>query len=84
MKLQVEMLNERISITESRIDDVYYIQKYIDDDLFKCPIFCISSKRGYSDFECGGSDSFKKAFNHVEYMIKNYFRDRGEDNPKGW
>lgn len=78
MKIQEKLHGSLITITEPMIADKYFIEQAEDG------LFHITSSNGYSSYEGRGYNSLSKAIAEVRKMIKNYFLDRGEANPKGW
>lgn len=79
MELITNILSNRISITEDRIEDVYFISKSIESEKFY-----IWSDNGYCTLGILEFSDLEKAIKQVKSVIKNYFLDRGETNPKGW
>lgn len=78
MKIQTTLQSTRIKISEPMISDVYFIEQ---DDNNR---FYITSDNGYNGYESDGHKELEQAIKHVKSMIKNYFADRSEPNPKGW
>ncbi len=78
MKIQTTLQSTRIKISEPMISDVYFIEQ---DDNNR---FYITSENGYNGYEGDGHKELEQAIKHVKSMIKNYFADRCEPNPKGW
>lgn len=79
MKIQTTLQSTRIKITEPSISDIYFIEQDETNNRFY-----ITSDNGYNGYEGEGDLSLVSAINKVNKMIKNYFYDRGEENPKGW
>ena len=78
MKIKVTLQNERIKISEPQITDVYYIEQGDDKR------FYIVSDNGYNGYEGEGHATLEAAIKLCKNYIKNYFTDRGEENPKGF
>tara|TARA_R110000868_G_scaffold263358_1_gene521981 strand:+ start:174 stop:413 length:240 start_codon:yes stop_codon:yes gene_type:complete len=79
MKISTKIGYEKITISEPMISDVYQIEK--NDETGK---FFICSENGYNSCGIVEYSDLEKAIQHVKKTIKNYFIDRGEDNPKGF
>jgi len=78
MKIQTTLQSTRIKISEPNISDVYFIDQDMNDR------FYVSSNNGYNGHEGDGFSDLEKAIKQVKVFIKNYFTDRGLENPKGW
>jgi len=78
MKTVIKFQYSKIEITEPKISDVYFIEQADDNK------FYITSTNGYNGYEAEGYIDLEKAIKHVKEMIKMYFIDRCEENPKGW
>ena len=78
MKISIKLQTEKIRISEPSISDVYFIEQDDNDR------FYITSDNGYNGYEGDGYSDLEKAVKQVKLYIKNYFNDRGEENPKGW
>lgn len=61
------------------IADTYYIEQSEENKKFY-----ITSDNGYNGYEGEGHKDFEKALKIVKGYIKNYFADRGEENPQGF
>lgn len=79
MKIQTTLQSTRIKISEPMIADTYYIEQADDNKRFY-----ITSDNGYNGYEGDGHETLEKALKIVKGYIKNYFVDRGEENPKGF
>jgi hypothetical protein len=79
MKILTTLQNTRIKITEPSILDIYFIEQEESTGRF-----FITSENGYNGYEGEGHKQLEQAIKSVKSMIKNYFYDRGEENPKGW
>ncbi len=79
MKINTIIGNERLIISEPQISDVYIIEQ---DEVSK--LFYIWSENGYNTQGILEFKDLDKAIAKVKSVIKNYFLDRGEENPKGW
>jgi hypothetical protein len=77
MKIQVQIEAYKIKISEPMISDTYYV-------LEENGVFHIESNNGYCTYGTDGEKTIESAIRRVKKMIKNYFIDRCEDNPKGW
>ena len=77
MKLQTRISYDRIVITEPKIQDVYVIVKNQETNKFY-----IFSHNGYNTCAIVEFIELDKAIQQVKKLIKNYFLDRGEENPK--
>lgn len=79
MKTQVNIGYGKIIITEPMIGDSYFIEQSDENDRFY-----ITSNNGYNGYEGEGHATLERAMKLVRGYIKNYFKDRGEENPKGF
>ena len=79
MKIQTTLQSTRIKITEPFIRDTYYIEQCDESKRFY-----ITSDNGYNGYEGDGHKQLEQAISRVKNMIKNYFSDRGEENPTGF
>ena len=79
MKIQTKIGYGKVTITEPMISDIYQIEQNEDTNKF-----FIWSKNGYNTRGCLEFADLDKAIQSVKKTIKNYFLDRGEDNPKGF
>lgn len=79
MKIVTTLMYSRISITEPQIEDTYYIEQDSNNKRFY-----ITSDNGYNGYEGDGHIDIESAIKHVKKMVRNYFTDRSEPNPKGW
>jgi hypothetical protein len=79
MKIKTKLSNERITISEPMISDVYHIETNEDSGKF-----FIWSNNGYNSIGIVEFSDLEKAIKDVKLKIKNYFVDRGEGNPKGF
>jgi homoserine trans-succinylase len=79
MKLQTKINYDRVTITEPMIQDVYVIE--LNEETNK---FYIFSHNGYNSCGIVEFAELDKAIQQVKKIIKNYFIDRGEENPKGF
>lgn len=79
MDITVKIEQSRIKIIEPHIWDVYFIEQSEVDGLFY-----ITSQNGYNGYEGKGCKSLESALAKVKGFIKNFFSDRGEDNPEGF
>jgi len=79
MKISTTLQSTRIKITEPSISDIYFIEQDETNNRFY-----VTSDNGYNGFEGEGFSSLVSAIHNVNKMIKNYFNDRCEENPKGW
>jgi len=78
MKIQITLQNSSLKISEPMIDDTYFIEQDENNR------FYIISDNGYNGYEGAGFKNLEQALKHVKYFIKNYFIDKGENNPKGF
>ena len=78
MKIQTTLGYQEIKMTEAHINDTYCIFQNEDG------AFYITSDNGYDNTCTEGHVTLEAAMKHVKNMIKNYFIDRCEPNPKGW
>lgn len=78
MHIITTLQNEKIKITEPLIRDTYFIEQNHDKR------FYVTSDNGYNGFEGKGFKELEHAIRNVKEMIKDYFIDRSEENPKGW
>jgi hypothetical protein len=79
MRIQTTLQSTRIKISEPMVADVYYIEQEDDNKRYY-----IVSENGYNGYEGNGHATLEEALKNVKSMIKNYFVDRGEENPKGF
>ena len=79
MKIQTKIGYNKITISEPMIDDVYTIETNEQTGNFY-----ISSENGYNSYGVVEYSDLDKTIKHVKNIIKNYFIDRCEDNPKGF
>lgn len=79
MKISTTLQSTRIKITEPSISDIYFIEQDETNNRFY-----VTSDNGYNGYEGEGHKELEQAIKNVKSMIKNYFYDRGEENPKGW
>jgi len=79
MKIQTTLQSTSIKITEPMIADIYYIEQADNNKRFY-----VTSDNGYNGYEGEGFSELEKAIKNVKGMIKNFFKDRGEENPKGF
>lgn len=79
MKIQTTIQFNRVSMTSQFIEDVYNIEK--SEDTLR---FYVWSENGYNTYGIIEYSELDKAIKHVKNVIKNYFIDRGMDNPKGF
>lgn len=79
MKIQTTLQSTRVKITEPMIADTYYIEQADDNKRFY-----VTSDNGYNGYEGEGHEQLEQAIKNVKSMIKNYFADRSEENPKGF
>lgn len=79
MKISTRILYRTIEISEPQIDDVYNIEQCEDTKRFY-----IVSDNGYNGYEGDGHKTLESAIKHCKKMIKDYFVNRCEPNPKGW
>lgn len=79
MKIQTKIGYNKITISEPMIQDVYIIE--VNEESGK---FYAWSENGYSTWGFMEFSDLDKAILHVKKVIKNYFIDRGQDNPKGF
>lgn len=78
MKIQTTLQGTRVMITEASVADFYFIEQADDNK------FYITSNNGYNGHEGDGFAELEKAIKQVKNFIKNYYNDRGQENPKGW
>ena len=78
MKISIILQTEKIKISEPNISDIYFIEQGDNNK------FYITSDNGYNGYEGDGYYDLEKALKQAKNLIKNYFYDRSEDNPKGW
>lgn len=78
MKPVVKLESFKIKISEPQINDVYFIEQGDNGR------FYITSNNGYNGYEGDGHKDIEQSIKHVKNMIKTYFEDRCEPNPKGW
>jgi hypothetical protein len=79
MKIQTTLQSTRIKISEPMVADVYYIEQADDNKRFY-----VVSENGYNGYEANGHSTLEAALKQAKGLIKNYFADRGEENPKGF
>ena len=79
MNLQTFIENDEIQIYDLRVAERYYICKNPETGRFYFWSSNGFDGEGWLEY----SDLFK-AMAEVKKRIKNYFKDRGEANPKGW
>jgi hypothetical protein len=79
MKIQTKIGYSKITITEPMIADTYQIEQNEENGLFY-----IYSDNGYNTFGIVEFADLSKAIQYVKQIIKNYFLDRGLENPKGF
>lgn len=78
MKVNTVIGFNEIKMTQKHIDDTYIIEQVN----FK---FVIYSENGYNcDRALPVFSDLEKAIKEVKNIIKNYFKVRGEENPKGF
>jgi len=61
------------------VADVYFIEQADDNGKFY-----LTSENGYNGYEGEGHTTLEAALKQAKGFIKNYFGDRGEENPKGF
>ena len=79
MKIQVKIGYDKITISEPMIGDTYFIEQSNENDRFY-----ITSNNGYNGYEGEGHATLERAIKLCRGYIKDYFKDRGEENPKGF
>lgn len=79
MKIQTKIGYNKVTISEPMIQDSYIIETNEESGKFY-----IWSENGYDTFGIVEYLDLDKAILHVKKVIKNYFLDRGQDNPKGF
>lgn len=79
MTISTTLQSTMIKITEPSISDVYFIEQDETNNRFY-----VTSDNGYNGWEGDGHKELEQAIKNVKSMIKNYFYDRGEENPNGW
>ncbi len=79
MKIQTTIGYGKVTMSEPNIKDIYVIEQNEESGLFY-----IYSENGYNTYGIVEFSDLSKAVQLVKKIIKNYFIDRGEDNPKGF
>jgi len=79
MKIIQKITYNGISCTEERIEDTYFVQQSAETGKF-----FIISENGYNGYGISEFNDIESALKEVKKIIKNYFIDRGENNPKNW
>lgn len=79
MKISTKIGYEKVTITEPMISDTYHIEENEETKMF-----FIWSENGYNSCGIVEYKELDKAITHVKRIVKNYFIDRGEDNPIGF
>jgi hypothetical protein len=79
MKIQTTIGYGKVTMSEPNIKDIYVIEQNEESGLFY-----IYSENGYNTYGIVEISDLSKAVQLVKKIIKNYFIDRGEDNPKGF
>ena len=79
MKIQTKIGYGKVTITEPMISDTYQIEANEETNKF-----FIWSENGYNTCGIVEYTDLDKAISNVKKLIKTYFIDRGEENPKGF
>ena len=79
MKISTKIEYNRITVSEPQISDVYFIFQFKDESGFFA-----TSDNGYDTRGSIELKTIEGALKHVKSVIKNYFLNRCENNPKGW
>jgi len=78
VNIKYGICGNKVSVTEQMISDVYFIEQNEDGR------FYITSENGYNGFDGNGFADLEFALKQVKKSIKDFFRDRCEDDPKEW